>query len=217
MSARPNLTVMAGALPDRARLALAIARSHDQDCDAATAFLLFAARPGASIDRLQKAIRSQTRRERGQRVFMPPCQAPPKSDRLLTADLRRTDAQPEPHHLEDPAALAELFEFIEALAADPTARRRLALVDQQDELARRRAVLAAKALGLTVRRAQQLKRLALASESPGEAWADAIRARARRETTKARHKKAMRARARLYRGEAPTQLGLFKRGGRSHG
>ncbi|SCC94411.1 hypothetical protein THIX_60469 [Thiomonas sp. X19] len=204
MSAR---TSMAAALPPRARLALAIARSHDSDCAPATAFCVAARHPGASVDRLQKAIRAQTRRERGQQVFTPPW-ARPASGRPLTADLDRSASLPEPHHLDDPAALVELLGFIEALGADPAARARLALADEQDELARHQAALAAKALGLTQRRVQQLKRLALDSEAPRGQWTELVRRSASRAATRARRKKA--TRARLRRREAPGQLGLFR-------
>ncbi len=210
MAARTTTAALADALPERARQALEIARRHDHDCDAATAFVLFAARPGASIDRLQKAIRSQTRRERGQRVFTPPC-APPRSDRQLTADLDRSAGLGEPCCLDDPAALAELFEFIDAIEADPAARSRLARVDQQDELARHRAAPAARALGLTERRVQQLKRLALAAEAPREFWAELVRRSASLATAKARRLQAVKARRRLP--AALGQLSLFRRGG----
>ena len=213
---RATNAALGDALPQRARLALEVARSYDIDCDATTAFCVAAAHPGWGIERLQKAIRSQTRRERGQRVFTP-TGSKPAGDKPLTADLGRETSSAEPFHLDDPAALAELFEFMEVLAADPEACKYLALADEHDALARRRTELAAKALALTRRRVEQMKRQALAAEAPREFWADAIRARARRETTKARRKKAMRARARLHRGEAPTQLTLFKRGGRGHG
>ena len=211
MSQRTNTaTAIADALPPRARMALTIARSHDRDCDDATAFLVFAGRPGASIERLQKAIRAQTRRERGQRVFTPPW-ATPESGRQLTADLDRSAQQPEPSHLDDPAALAELFEFIDALEADPVGRARLAMVDELDELARHRTELAARALGLTCRRVQQVKRLALAAGAPREFWMEQVRATAERSTSKARRRRAARARHRL--GPVAGQLGLFRRGG----
>lgn len=198
---------LAAALPERAKLALEIARYYDSECDATTAFNTAEAHPSWGIERLQKAIRSQTRRERGQRVFTPPW-AEPKSDKLLTADLHRTDAQPEPFHLDDPSALVELFEFIAALEADPTARRRLALVDQQDELARRQAVLAAKALRITRRRAEQMRASAKAADEPAEKWAELVRRSATRAMARARRKKAQRARVR--RPASPSQHQLFK-------
>ncbi len=210
MAARTTHAALANSLPERARLALEIARRHDPECDEATAFCMAASRPWANVDRLQKAIRGQTRRERGQRVFTPPW-ATPESGRQLTADLDRSAQQPEPSHLDDPAELVELLEFVEALEADPAARDHLALVDQQDDLARHRAALAARALGLTQRRVQQLKRLALNAEEPREFWAELVRRSASLATAKARRLQAVKARRR--RAAALGQLSLFRRGG----
>ena len=204
MSARTT-TALAAALPKRARLAFEIARSYDPDCDAATAFCLASEHPNWGVERLQKAVRSQTRRERGQRVFTPPW-AMPASGLPLTADLGRSAGLPEPHHLEDPAALAELFEFVEALASDPAARARLALEDELDELAHHQTALTAKALNLSRRRAQQMRRAALQAERPRRAWQELVWQSASHSTDQARRRKAAR-RQRL--GVAPGQLSLL--------
>ncbi|OIQ93532.1 hypothetical protein GALL_244920 [mine drainage metagenome] len=202
----PQARALAAALPQRARLALEIARSYDSECDAATAFCLASQHPHWGVERLQKAIRSQTRRDRGQRVFTPPW-ATPASGLPLTADLGRSAGLPEPHHLEDPAALAELFEFVEALASDPAARARLALEDEQDELARHQTALTAKALGLTRRRAQQMRRAALQAERPRRAWQELVWQSASHSTAKALRRKAASGRKRLC---IPGQLSLLE-------
>ncbi|MHB0921663.1 MAG: hypothetical protein ACYC22_11955 [Thiomonas delicata] len=201
----PQARALAAALPQRARLALEIARSYDSECDAATAFCLASQHPHWGVERLQRAIRSETRRERGQRVFTPPG-VTPASGKPLTADLRAA-VQPEPYHLDDPASLAELLEFMDALAADPTARQRLASEDELDELARHQTALTAKALGLTRRRAQQMRRAALLAERPRRAWQELVWQSASHSTAKALRRKAARGRQRL--GVAPGQLSLL--------
>ena len=214
MAARTNHAALANALPERARLALEIARRHDHDCDAATAFMLFADRPCASIDRLQKAIRSETRRERGQRVFTPQC-VPQARGLPLTADLDHRAPEPEPHHFDDPAALVELKEIVEAVEADVVVMAALAEIDRRDDVALNDTLWAAKALNLSRRRAQQMRALALAGASPREEWAELVRGSASRAAAKARRLQT--AKARRRRAAALGQLNLFRRGGRNHG
>lgn len=193
---RPSKEVTA-ALDDRARQALTIARTFDPSCSEATAFCLATERPEASIQRLQAAIRAATRRERGQRVFTPRrpkgAEAPPKQ---LTADFGVLAAPVEPFHLDDPAAIAELAEVIAALAADAEAVAALAEIDAIDDIAVNRADRAALALGLTTRRAQQIRKKALASGDPKLAWAEAIWFSADRSAARARREAAARARRR---------------------
>lgn len=203
MSART--TALLAALPPRARLALKIARSHDPECDAATAFCLATQHPHWGVERLQKAIRSQTRRERGQRMFTPPW-AMPSSGLPLTADLKASAGQPEPSHLDDPAAIYELLHIIEELDSDPAVHARLARVDEQDAVARHQTALSAKALNLSRRRAQQMRRAALQADSPQRAWAELVWQSASHSTDRVRRRKAARGRRRL--GVAPGQLSL---------
>ena len=216
MSQRTNSTntAIAAALPERARLALEIARRHDQECDETTAFVLFAERPGVSIDRLQRAIRSETRRERGQRVFTPHF-VPQARGLPLTADLDHRAPEPEPHHFDDPAALVELKEIVEAVEADVVVMAALAEIDRRDDVALNDTLWAAKALNLSRRRAQQMRALALAGASPREEWAELVRGSASRAAAKARRLQT--AKARRRRAAALGQLNLFRRGGRNHG
>lgn len=198
---RTKNTAVAAALSQRARLALEIAHRHDSDCDAATAFCLATGHPHWGVDRLQKAIRSQTRRERGHRVFTPPW-VMPASGLPLTADLGRSAGAAERHHLDDPADLVELVEFMEALANDPAAIARLEREDEKDELARHPTALAAKALNLSRRRAQQMLRAALQAERPRLAWQELVWQTADRAAAKARRRKAVRR-------QPPGQLSLL--------
>lgn len=201
-------SALTAALPQRARLALEMARQHDDSCDETTAFCLAESRPYWGVHRLQKAIRSQTRRERGQRVFTPPWSMP-ASGLPLTADLDLSaPGLPEPHHLDDPAALYELFDIIEELDSDPAARARLARVDEQDAVARHQTALAAKALNLSRRRAQQMRRAAVQADNPQREWGVLVWRSASHATAKTRRAKAARARRRL--GVAPGQLSLLE-------
>ena len=215
MSTRKTTIAMAAALSARARLALEIARRYDPECDETTAFCLAESRPSVSIDRLQKGIRSATRRERGQRVFTPSWVQPAARGLPLTADLDHTAHQIEPYHLDDPAALAELKEIVEAVEADVVAMAALAEIDRLDDVALNDTLWAAKALNLSRRRAQQMRALALGGDSPSEEWAELVRGSARRATTKASRLQAVKARRRR-RTAALGQLSLFRRGGR-HG
>ena len=95
----------------------------------------------------------------------------------------------------------------EALAASAAADL-LAAADQRESFAWRRANDTARALGITKRRAEQMRAEALSARMPRAAWEEMVRERADRATAKARRRKAARGRQRL--GVAPGQLSLLE-------
>lgn len=70
---------------------------------------------------------------------------------------------------------------------------------------------AGRALGITNRRAQQIKKLALESGDPARVWAEQIEALAARKTRSAKTKKSARARKKI---DESAQMPLFKKPGR---
>lgn len=70
---------------------------------------------------------------------------------------------------------------------------------------------AGRALGITNRRAQQIKKLAFESDDPARAWAEQIEAIAARKMKAAKTKKSARARKKI---DESAQMPLFKKPGR---
>lgn len=108
----------------------------------------------------------------------------------------------------DPLEVLLAIESAAAALAAADAGDLLAAADQRESFAWRRANDTARALGITKRRAEQMRAEALSARMPRAAWEEMVRERADRATAKARRRKAARGRQRL--GVAPGQLSLLE-------